>query len=266
MDGREQRICEQEVAREGRRVLRKLAEAGGHLAPLNRRAFAVVSCTHPGQVRVAPELIGEFRRRDWLAPRGTVPETFALGDAGLGWLRREQATHEPFAAQHQLRSERLMKGPDGKSHVVVINEGEAPLGWLRHRGLIDAVQHEAGEKLRRDFELAQLSPRLGADLTAPLLDGMRGPRAEPALADTVLAAKQRFGRAMAAAGPVLSDLLFDVCCHLTGLEAAGGARQWPQRTARVVLQIALDRLAVHYGMTVHNQHAAGRGRRVGGES
>jgi hypothetical protein len=94
------------------------------------------------------------------------------------------------------------------------------------------------------------------------VDGVRGAKSDPPLADTVLAAKQRFGRAMAAAGPVLSDLLFDVCCHLTGLEAAGGARSWPQRTARVVLQIALDRLAAHYGMNVRVQRAATRSWRL----
>jgi len=258
----EPRIGEQEVAREGRRILRKLAEEGGHLAPLNRRSFGVVACANPGSVRVAHRLIGEFRRRDWLAPRGTTPETFALGDAGLGWLRREQAAHEPFAAQHQLRSERLVKGADGAEHLVVINDGEAPLGWLHHRGLIDTVQLEAGEHLRRDYTLAQLAPRMAVDLEAPVVDGRRGLKAEPPLADTVLAAKQRFARAMTAAGPVLSDLLFDVCCHLIGLEDAGGARQWPRRTARVVLHIALDRLALHYGMDMRNQRSATRSWRM----
>ena len=64
----------------------------------------------------------------------------------------------------------------------------------------------------------------------------------------MLAAKQRFAAAMRAAGPGLADILFDVCCHLSGLEQSERSRGWPRASAKVVLQIALDRLAQHYGM------------------
>jgi len=66
----------------------------------------------------------------------------------------------------------------------------------------------------------------------------------------VLAAKQRFARALSTVGPGLSDLLFEVCCHLTGLEAMESANGWPRRSGKVVLQIALDRLAAHYGLSL----------------
>ena len=66
----------------------------------------------------------------------------------------------------------------------------------------------------------------------------------------MIAAKQRFSRAMKTVGPVLNDLLFDVYCHLIGLEDAEANKGWPQRAGKVVLVIALDRLAAHYGMIV----------------
>ena len=50
-------------------------------------------------------------------------------------------------------------------------------------------------------------------------------------------------------GPGLSDILLETCCYLTGIEQAERALGWPQRSAKIVLKIALDRLAVHYGLT-----------------
>jgi Domain of unknown function (DUF6456) len=255
-----QGICEQDAVDEGRRILRKLAEEGGHLAPTEEGDFALMSCVLPGSVRIAAAMVREFRRRDWLAPRPGAPETFVLSDAGLGWVRRQLAPQDPFAAQHQLRGERVIKDEGGAERPVVVNDGESPLGWLHRRGIIDTAELEAGERLRRDFTYAQLSPRMGIDLAMPVVDNTCVHDA--ALADTVLAAKQRFTRAMRAAGPVLSDLLFDVCCHLIGLEAAESARDWPRRTAKVVLQIGLARLAGHYGLNVRRNRAVMRSWRM----
>ena len=69
------------------------------------------------------------------------------------------------------------------------------------------------------------------------------------------AARQRFSRALAAAGPGLSDLAYEVCCDLVSLETAEARRGRSRRSARVVLMLALDRLAAHYGMTVDNRRA-----------
>jgi hypothetical protein len=109
------------------------------------------------------------------------------------------------------------------------------------------VQFAAGEKLRRDFTLGQLAPRMGVDLSRVVIGGGGG---QEHISDIALAARQRFNRALAAVGPGLSDLLFDVCCHLTALESAETRRGWAKRSGRVVLKIALDRLGAHYGLDV----------------
>ncbi|MGF1607500.1 MAG: DUF6456 domain-containing protein [Rhodothalassiaceae bacterium] len=59
-------------------------------------------------------------------------------------------------------------------------------------------------------------------------------------------AKRRFDRAEAAVGPGLADILVRVCCWLEGLEQAEAGLGWPVRSGKVVLAIALDRLADHY--------------------
>ena len=157
------------------------------------------------------------------------------------------------AARHRILATRRMMNAQGREVQVIVNEAESPLARLRLRKVIDGVQFEAGERLRRDFTLAGLSPRLGVDLTAPILPGARGQKAQAPLSDTVLAAKQRFSAAMRAAGPGLNDLLFDVCCHLRGLGETERAKRWPPRSGKIVLAIALDRLAEHYGLRVRGR-------------
>ena len=63
--------------------------------------------------------------------------------------------------------------------------------------------------------------------------------------------------------PELAGVLVDVCCHDVGLEAAGRASGWPQRAAKVVLDLALTRLARHYGLIAPERPAASRMRHWG---
>ena len=159
---------------------------------------------------------------------------------------RAAAAAAPFAAQHRTLEVRKTRGPDGNEISVLVNLAESPLALLRRRGFIDAVEYDAGERLRRDYTLASLTPRMAMDWDAPPLGSKRGKR--PAvLGDAVLAAKERFSAALKATGPGLSDVLFDICCDLCGLEACEKARDWPRASAKVVLRLGLQRLAAHYG-------------------
>lgn len=133
---------------------------------------------------------------------------------------------------------------------VTMNLGESPLAWLRARGHVSAAQFEAGERLRHDYEAAQLGPRVTMRWEpAPRGAVRRGPaeRPDPLLAH--LAAKRRFDAAMAAAGSGLADVLWRVVCAGEGLGAAEQALGWPTRAGKLVLQLALDRLVAHYGIS-----------------
>lgn len=137
----------------------------------------------------------------------------------------------------------LVERTIGKGRSVTVNVAESPLGWLRARGLIDARQFAAGERLRGDYETAALGPRVTMRWAARV-DGGGGEGLDPTTAQ--IAAKRRFDAALAAAGKGLADVAWRVICAGEGLPAAEKALGWPARAGRLVLTLALDRLADHY--------------------
>ena len=167
-----------------------------------------------------------------------------------------EAIVDSFRPQHLVLAQRQIVTEGGPTNVIV-DETESPLGWLaRRRGrdgrvLIESHQLEAGERLRADFTRAHLMPRTTSDWSNPLASvrhgGPRG-RADE-FTETMIAARQRVHHAMEAVGPEFAGLLIDVCCFLKGLEQIEQERAWPARSGKVVLQLALDRLARHYGYT-----------------
>ncbi|KQN92895.1 hypothetical protein ASE95_09730 [Sphingomonas sp. Leaf231] len=126
---------------------------------------------------------------------------------------------------------------------VTVNRRESPLAWLAARKLVTARQNEAGERLQVDHERAALGPAVTMRWAARV-DGGGGARLDPAEAQ--LAAKRRFDAAIAAAGPGLSDVLWRVVCAGESLPDSERALGWPTRSGRLVLTLALDRLADHY--------------------
>jgi Domain of unknown function (DUF6456) len=159
-----------------------------------------------------------------------------------------------FRSQHLALAQRQITTELGRANVTV-DEAESPLGWLAWRRgrdgrpLIAAHQHQAGERLRADFTRANLMPRTTSNWASPVASGRRGSGGDHAASftETMIAARQRVHSALDAAGPEFAGLLIDVCCFLKGLEDIERDRAWPARSAKVVLQLALDRLARHYG-------------------
>jgi hypothetical protein len=157
-----------------------------------------------------------------------------------------------FRASHLHLSMRDIVTAAGRARVTV-DDGESPLAWLaRRKGrdgqtMISPTQFIAGERLRADFTRAQMTPRVTSSWEAPS-GRRRGASSGGNIADCVIAARQTVRAALEACGPEFSGLLLDVCCFLHGLEDVERMRGWPNRSAKIVLQLALDRLARHYGL------------------
>jgi len=168
---------------------------------------------------------------------------------------------DPQRAQHLELGRRRIRD-EAAFRDVTVDEAESPLAWLARRkgrdgrALIEPVQLLAGERLRAEFTRAHLMPRVTSNWSAAVATGPRG--VSPAtFTETVIGARQRVRAALDAAGPEFSGLLVDVCCFLKRLEEVERERSWPPRSAKVVLQLGLDRLARHFGL---RGEAHGKGR------
>src|SRR5207237_9150039 len=111
---------------------------------------------------------------------------------------------------------------------VVVNLAESPLGWLFARGLVTQRQFDAGERLRTDWERAQLSPRVTmAWDAAPVAHGRGRDAGAADLSGAQIDAKKRFQAAVDTAGPGLADILWRVVCAGGGMRDAEPTPGWP---------------------------------------
>ncbi|MBV7259627.1 DUF6456 domain-containing protein [Erythrobacter crassostreae] len=138
-------------------------------------------------------------------------------------------------------------GAKGKRRTVTMNVGESPIAWLHSRGHLDTRLFEAGEALRRDYERAQLSANVTMrwDPVRVKTTGDQGLSAS----EKQISAKSRFDAALAQAGSGLKDVLWRVVCAGDGLPDAEKALGWPARSGKLVLKLALERVADFYRIT-----------------
>ena len=159
--------------------------------------------------------------------------------------RQRLLTERAIGTEAQTAS---VSGDKARPHrSVTVNLAESPPGWLFARGLVSQRQFQAGERLRGDWERAQLSPRVTmAWDSAPVARGRGASSAQPDLNGAQIDAKRRFNDAVDRAGPGLSDILWRVVCAGEGMRDAETALGWPARAGKLVLTFALDRVADYY--------------------
>lgn len=81
---------------------------------------------------------------------------------------------------------------------------------------------------------------------APVARGRGGRSSGGDLSCAQIDARRRFHAAIEAAGPGLADILWRIVCSGEGMRDAETALGWPARAGKVVLAIALDRMADFY--------------------
>lgn len=127
------------------------------------------------------------------------------------------------------------------------NSSESVIAWLFSRGLLTERQLAAGEQLRADFTRAGLMAVVTMQWDAPAPDGSpRAARSHDAATVASIDAKRRFDAAMAHVGNGLADVCWRVICAGDGMVVTERALGWPTRSGRIILGLALDRLAAFY--------------------
>lgn len=260
---------EASLAREGRRILRRLSEPGAMLVVAPDMEKAVVlrefADGRTARTAVVEQVVAQaFAVKDWISCRkaGRV-STYELSPAGRAALKRLldpegrprglAEAGAAFADQHRLWGEREVAEPGEAPRRLRCNLAESPVTVLARRRdkdgtpFLEADLVAAAERLREDFELAQMGPRVAQNwdrfLTAGERGGFTGDRGP---AQGPRAARERVAAALRDLGPGLGDVALRCCCFLEGLEVAERRMGWSARSGKIVLRIALMRLKRHY--------------------
>ena len=259
------------IEAEARRILRRLAEPDAVLAiaPAMEKAVVVREMADGRAVRTAVvdrEVAEAFVVKDWIEARGGGKVSrYGISTAGRAALKRLLSERESakqgfaeapavFADQHRVWGERQINQGDARtSKRVRYNVNESPLAALARRKDKDGNPFlsdnlvGAGERLREDFELAQMGPRVTQNWDRFLTGGDRGGfQNSGGGGGGSEAARERVAKVLTELGPGLGDVVLRCCCFLEGMEQAEKRMGWSARSGKIVLKIALQRLHRHY--------------------
>jgi hypothetical protein len=208
---------------------------GGTVATRQNDAYVL-----PDGRRAAAHAVRELIRSGAIG--GNDGSCFAIAETTT-WLKRSRLDDSAFAAQHRIAG----LGIEGTE----INMAESPLARLSAAGAGTAflARHhvEAGERVRRLIERAQLQPRLTMAYSASRTAGRRlGATAD--ISDLAAEARQEVASIHRVLPRDCAGVVIDVCGLLKGLQEVERDRGWPRRSAKLVLRIGLEQLAQHYGL------------------
>ncbi|MEB8386150.1 DUF6456 domain-containing protein [Rhodobacteraceae bacterium KMM 6894] len=251
---------------EGLRILRRLCETGAVLAVAAQMDKAVVvrdgADEDPTRTATLERAVAEaMALKGWIAcdAPGRISRyhiTKAGRSALSGFMAEAENRASGFAdAQAGFDSgdsDPVPQDGDSERRRVRYNMAESPLIGLSRRKERDGTRFitddmvRAGERLREDFELSQMGPKVTQDWNRFLTGPSTGGSARGGHGRGAEAARARVEGALADLGPGLGDIALRCCCHLEGLERAEKRMGWSARSGKIVLRIALQRLKRHY--------------------
>jgi hypothetical protein len=263
-----------EFAQAAPRLLRRLAETGAFLAiaPAMEKAAVMRALPDGRLMRMAVvdrALAQIFALKEWIAPRaggtgGGKVDTYELTAAGRAELKARIAAvprgmneaSARFSGADDDAGDDKTAGKAESNRRIRYNLAESPVAVLGRRREKDGSPYlppdfvRAAERLREDFELAQMGTSVAQNwegfLTGGVSGGASGGRGAGHGQTAPRDARARVSAALTDLGPDLGHIALRVCCYLEGVEEAERRMGWAARSGKVVLRIALRRLARHY--------------------
>ncbi|MFV0411391.1 MAG: DUF6456 domain-containing protein [Paracoccus sp. (in: a-proteobacteria)] len=265
-----------------RRVLRRLAEPEAELVVAPNMEKAIVTRNEIRTAILDRKLAERFALNKWVEPitRGQRMLRYRISAAGRVVLRQlarsdggmplagdfadarpvepctgmaEDAASFDHADQHRVWEGRTLPDPEDDSpRRMRVNLAESPLLLLARRRdgkgnpFLGPELVSAGERLREDFELAQMGPRVTQNWDRFMTSGVDESLRIDRQGGGSERARARVAEALRELGPGMGDLVLRVCCFLEGLEMTERRLGWSARSGKVVLKLALERLARHY--------------------
>jgi len=254
------------LSSEAQRILRRLCETGALLAVAAEMDKAVVVRSDPDGAQTRTAVVDRcvaqaMALNGWIASDGegrilryhiTAAGRHALEEMlGQGAENGFAEAQTSFAPAPPLPEGARQKTARRLRYTLA----ESPLAALARRRdakgapfLSDSLV-QAGERLREDFELAQMGEAVTQNWDRFLAPGGQGDSVSFE-GSAPSAARARVGSALADLGPGLSDIVLRCCCYLEGLETTEKRLGWSARSGKIVLRIALMRLRKHYAETL----------------
>ena len=114
--------------------------------------------------------------------------------------------------------------------------------------IISLEQMNAAIKLQKDYEKAQLRQKITLNWESFKNKTQKNKKyTQYTQSETGSRARKRLQNALNYVGPELTPILIKICCMEHGLTQTETNLQIPKSSARIILQIALTRLARYYG-------------------
>ena len=208
----------------------------------------------PGGREALREMLRSPRQRNAVPGPGAFADASPVHDAPTG-MAEAQAGFD-HGDRHRIWEERVIEDPeDGRRRQARVNIAESPLLVLARRRDHDGQPFlspgmvTAGERLREDFELAQMGPRVTQNWDGFMTSGIDVSRGGGGYRGGSESARDRVAVALRDLGPGLGDVVLRVCCFLEGIELTERRLGWSARSGKIVLRLALMRLERHYAET-----------------